>query len=205
MKQCLDIIHLSNIDNWSEWKDLADTSLWKLLPVHVICWGCTAAWAWFQDIWLLPPTLALPCNQYFKCSMTSRFIRRERARLPYLYIYPFCWQTRLDCSQFVKIILCRLALLKFLTGFFLHSPFPYFCSGLHKLWYPSIRDTSTWSKFGAHGEHGDVFLFSNLGALWFSENLIRYSLHVCLSEVKNNLFSFRHPYLRHFSWRFKEF
>ena len=43
-------------------------------------------------------------------------------------------------------------------------------SGLHKLWYPSIRDTSTWSKFGAHGEHGDVFLFSNLGALWFSEN-----------------------------------
>ena len=43
-------------------------------------------------------------------------------------------------------------------------------------------------KFGAHGEHGDVFLFSNLGALWFSENLIRYSLHVCLGEVKNNLF-----------------
>ena len=39
------------------------------------------------------------------------------------------------------------------------------CSGLHKLWYPGIRDTSTWSKFGAHGEHGDVFLFSNLGAL----------------------------------------
>ena len=37
--------------------------------------------------------------------------------------------------------------------------------GLHKLWYPGIRDTSTWSKFGAHGEHRDVFLFSNLGAL----------------------------------------
>ena len=37
--------------------------------------------------------------------------------------------------------------------------------GLHKLWYPGIRDTSTWSKLGAHGEHGDVFLFSNLGAL----------------------------------------
>ena len=75
-------------------------------------------------------------------------------------------------------------------------------AGLHKLWYPGIRDTSTWSKFGAHGEHGDVFLFSNLGALWFSENLIRYSLHVCLREVKNNLFSFKHSYLRHFSWRF---
>ena len=43
-----------------------------------------------------------------------------------------------------------------------------FCSilaGLHKLWYPVVRDMSTWSKFGAHGEHGDVFLFSNLGAL----------------------------------------
>ena len=44
------------------------------------------------------------------------------------------------------------------------------CPGLHKLWYPSIRDTRTWSKFGAHGELGDVFLFSNLGGLWFSEN-----------------------------------
>ena len=38
-------------------------------------------------------------------------------------------------------------------------------AGLHKLWYPGIRDMSTWGKFGAHGEHGDVFLFSNLGAL----------------------------------------
>ena len=75
-------------------------------------------------------------------------------------------------------------------------------TGLHKLWYPGIRDRSTWSKFGAHGEHGDVFLFSNLGALWFSENLIRYSLHICLREVKNNLFSFKNSYLRHFSWRF---
>ena len=74
--------------------------------------------------------------------------------------------------------------------------------GLHKLWYPVVRDMSTWSKFGAHGERGDVFLFSNLGALWFSENLIRYSLHICLREVKNNLFSFKNSYLRHFSWRF---
>ena len=75
-------------------------------------------------------------------------------------------------------------------------------AGLHKLWYPGIRDTSTWSMLGAHREHGDVFLFSNLGALWFSENLIRHSLHICLREVKNNLFSFKHPHLRHFSWRF---
>ena len=29
--------------------------------------------------------------------------------------------------------------------------------GLHKLWYPVVRDRSTWSKFGAHGERGDVF------------------------------------------------
>ena len=43
-------------------------------------------------------------------------------------------------------------------------------SGLHKLWYPSIQDTSMWTKFRAHGEHGDALLFSNLGALWFSEN-----------------------------------
>ena len=40
-----------------------------------------------------------------------------------------------------------------------------FAAGLHKLWYPGIRDMSTWSKLGAHGEHGDVFLFSNLSAL----------------------------------------
>ena len=45
------------------------------------------------------------------------------------------------------------------------SPHPRFPAGLHKLWYPGIRDRSTWGKFGAHGEHGDVFLFSNLGAL----------------------------------------
>ena len=38
-------------------------------------------------------------------------------------------------------------------------------AGLHKLWYPGIRDTSTWSKLGAHGEQRDVFLFSNLGVL----------------------------------------
>ena len=37
--------------------------------------------------------------------------------------------------------------------------------GLHTLWYPGIRDTSTWSNFRAHGEHGDVFLFSNLSVL----------------------------------------
>ena len=41
----------------------------------------------------------------------------------------------------------------------------YWNPGLHKLWYPTIWDTSTWSKFGTHGEHGDAFLFSNLGAL----------------------------------------
>ena len=40
-----------------------------------------------------------------------------------------------------------------------------------------------------HVENMEMFsLFSNLGALWSSENLIRYSLHDCLREVKNNLF-----------------
>ena len=38
-------------------------------------------------------------------------------------------------------------------------------AGVHNLCHPAIRDGSTWSKFGARGEHGDVFLFSNLGAL----------------------------------------
>ena len=41
---------------------------------------------------------------------------------------------------------------------------------LHNSFHPTIRDGSTWRKFGARGEHGDVFLFSNLGVLWFSEN-----------------------------------
>ena len=50
-----------------------------------------------------------------------------------------------------------------------------------------------------HVENMEMFsLFFNLGALGFSENLIRYSLHICLREVKNNLVSFRH-YLWHFS------
>ena len=38
-------------------------------------------------------------------------------------------------------------------------------AGLHNLFHPTIRDGSTWSMFGARGKHGDVFLFSNLGAL----------------------------------------
>ena len=41
---------------------------------------------------------------------------------------------------------------------------PYLNTGLHSLFHPTIQDGSTWSKFGARGEHGDVFLFSNLGA-----------------------------------------
>ena len=50
-------------------------------------------------------------------------------------------------------------------NFLINERWHHSCTGLHKLWYPSIQDMSTWSKFGAHGEHGDVFLFSNLGAL----------------------------------------
>ena len=30
-------------------------------------------------------------------------------------------------------------------------------SGLHNSFHPTIWDVSTWSKFGARGEHGDVF------------------------------------------------
>ena len=112
-------------------------------------------------------------------------------------------------SNFV-ITLVTQKLLPFMQGFdkteaIFSNDYEYQKPGLHKLWYPGIRDTRTWSKFGAHGEHGDVFLFSNLGALWFSENLIRYSLHVCSREVKNNLFSFNHSYILHFSWRFYKF
>ena len=40
---------------------------------------------------------------------------------------------------------------------------------LHNSFHPTIRDGSTWSKFGARGEHGDVFLFSNLGTLWLGK------------------------------------
>ena len=33
-------------------------------------------------------------------------------------------------------------------------------TGVHKSFHPTIRDGSTWSTFGARGEHGDVFRFS---------------------------------------------
>ena len=103
-----------------------------------------------------------------------------------MYLYLYLWDLYF-CLWFISIFV---------------FVFSSISTGLHKLWYPGIRDTSTWSKFRAHGEYGDVFLFSKLGALWFSENLIRHSLHICLREVKNNLFSFKNSYLRHFSWRF---
>ena len=75
-------------------------------------------------------------------------------------------------------------------------------SGLHNSCHPTIRDGSTWGKFGARGEHKDVFLFSNLGALLFSENRAPVLREPCSVLVKNSLFSFKHSYLRHFSWRF---
>ena len=43
----------------------------------------------------------------------------------------------------------------------------------HPYPYPIIRDVSTWSNFGARGEHGDVLhwgVLRFLGALWFLEN-----------------------------------
>ena len=51
--------------------------------------------------------------------------------------------------------------------------------GVHKLFQPTSRAGSTWSKFGARGEHGecgedgkhgDVLRFSNLDVLRLSEN-----------------------------------
>ena len=56
-------------------------------------------------------------------------------------------------------------------------------SGLHNSFHLTIRDGRMCSKFGARGEHGDVFLFSNLGALWFSENrtpVLGASLHLLM-------------------------
>ena len=51
----------------------------------------------------------------------------------------------------------KLGLSKKFTGihnmFYTEFQFP----GLHNLFHPTIRDGSTWSKFGAHGEHGDNF------------------------------------------------
>ena len=32
--------------------------------------------------------------------------------------------------------------------------------GVHRSLHPTIRDGSTWSKFGAREEHGDVLRFS---------------------------------------------
>ena len=63
--------------------------------------------------------------------------------------------------QFAIQLFGNLAILVFLFCLGSDTSLP----GLHKLCYPTIRDRSTWSKFGAYGEHGDVFLFSNLGAL----------------------------------------
>ena len=33
-------------------------------------------------------------------------------------------------------------------------------TGVHKSFHPTIRDGSTWSNFGARGEHGEVLQFS---------------------------------------------
>ena len=57
--------------------------------------------------------------------------------------------------------------------------------GLHNSFNPAIQDGSMWSKFGARGEHGVVFLFSNLGVLWFSENR---ALCSCLNKYIHCMF-----------------
>ena len=76
-------------------------------------------------------------------------------------------------------------------------------SGLHKLCHPTSRDGSTWSNVRSTWRTGRCFPVLQLRcALILREPCSgswRYSLHVCLREVKNNLFSFKHSYLRHFS------
>ena len=155
-----------------------------------------AFWSWAQllvsrqkricNFWLHKSTRPCACHNIPYFTTWQHGIRFEES-------VDFWW-----CIRPLQIILYKITVI-IETFTSVHSYIYYTLPGLHKLCYPTIRDRSTWSKFGAYGEHGDVFLFSNLGALWFSENLFRYSLDVCLREVKNNLFSFIHPYLQHFS------
>ena len=73
-----------------------------------------------------------------------------------LVAYSLSRQPRWTCCGHVQVFIAQWP----------HKDEHYLRAGLHKLWYPSIWDSGVeWSKFGAHGEHGDVFLFSNLGAL----------------------------------------
>ena len=62
----------------------------------------------------------------------------------------------------------------------------YICTGLHNLCHPTIRDGSTWSKFGAHGEHGGVFLFSNSqGQFFFPSDTLIYGISRDRSKNSN--------------------
>ena len=76
-----------------------------------------------------------------------------------MYLFKYC-----------VVAICLMILhfkISLMMGFeiFLTETLVLLLTGLHKLCHPTIRDGSMWSKFGARGEHGDVFLFSNLGAL----------------------------------------
>ena len=53
-----------------------------------------------------------------------------------------------------------------LTYYLISKVIEYTISGLHNLFHPTIRDGSMWSKFGARGEHRDVFLFSFFSCLF---------------------------------------
>ena len=55
-------------------------------------------------------------------------------------------------------------------------------TGVHKSFHLTIRDGSTWSKFGARGEHGDV--------LRFSTEVFSGSPTSGSWEVKNSIFSY---------------
>ena len=68
-----------------------------------------------------------------------------------------------------------------------HQPVPLHIDpvpGLHKLCHPTIRDGSTWSKFGARGGHGDVFPVLQLGCARFLRELLESRSQKCWSKTK---------------------
>ena len=60
---------------------------------------------------------------------------------------------------------------------------PCYRSGLHNLCHPTIRDGSTWTKFGARGEHGDTLIYgiSSDGSKNFN---IRTCEHMILGQLR---------------------
>ena len=76
------------------------------------------------------------------------------------------------------------------NGFSLKGNFIYPWAGLHNFCHPTIRNGSTWSKFGARGEDGDVFLFScSFVDVWIEIYI------ACLFKVSQEQFFFLQTFL----------